>query len=193
MKKTLLFGCAITLLLGANANAADFQQYAAVRGGYSLGDVGVEWDGIGVENLLDIDEDVLGVSLAYGLKKDAVRSEVELNWNDDADAEGLKWKDRSIMLNAYYDIPTGTKLTPYIGGGIGLAFLELKGDGEKEDSTEFAYQLGAGVSYAINDNWGMDAGYRYIKNGSLSWTDATGNWDVDTSRQQFYVGMRYTF
>ncbi len=197
MKKSLLFGCALALLT-TGANAADFQQYVALRGGYSLGDVGVKIENVGVEDLLNIDEDVYGLSVAYGLKKKDFRAELELNWNEEAKMKDgdytAKWKDRSLSLNAYYDIPTNTKITPYVGAGVGVAFLRFKDFEEKHKSTEFTWQVGAGVSYALNDKWNLDVGYRYIKNGDFSMTDVEDyKYDIETARQQFYLGARFAF
>ena len=65
------------------------------------------------------------------------------------------------MLNAYYDIDTGTKFTPYVGAGIGMARLKAKIDDETDFSkskTTFAWQVGAGISYAMTENVSLDAG-----------------------------------
>ncbi len=62
----------------------------------------------------------------------------------------------SLMVNGYYTGDFG-EFRPYVGGGVGIADLEL---GTSSDSI-FAYQLIAGVSYAFEDT-GIEAriGYR---------------------------------
>lgn len=85
---------------------------------------------------------------------------------------------QTMMLNAWIDIPTGTKFTPYFGGGFGTAFVRHESTGIEEPGTpneerinasksfaNFAWNAGAGVAYNINDRWAMDLGYRYIDAG----------------------------
>lgn len=85
----------------------------------------------------------------------------------------------TMMLNVWVDIPTGTKFTPYFGGGGGAAFIRHKSAAIEEPGTphaevisgsksftNFAWNAGAGVAYAINDRWTMDLGYRYVDAGS---------------------------
>ena len=57
--------------------------------------------------------------MAYGVKTGAVRTELELNIKQDAEKKltdefgstKLSMENNSVMLNAYYDIDTGTKFT----------------------------------------------------------------------------------
>jgi opacity protein-like surface antigen len=68
----------------------------------------------------------------------------------------------TILLNGYYDIPTGSKLRPYVGGGLGLGVISGKirytiisrnrfdSFEESLDGTSFAYQLKAGLQYEIS-------------------------------------------
>ncbi len=74
----------------------------------------------------------------------------------------------SLMANAWYDLPLGNlPITPYVGGGVGMALVQLGGSlnsinlHEKND-TVFAWQLGAGVSYALNEKTKLFADYRYF-------------------------------
>ncbi|EFA74452.1 hypothetical protein CRD_00036 [Raphidiopsis brookii D9] len=60
----------------------------------------------------------------------------------------------TILINGYYDIPTGSKFRPYVGGGLGLGFIRGKikypnGNSDDSDGDSFAYQLKAGVQYEI--------------------------------------------
>lgn len=119
---------------------------------------------------------------------------------------------QTVMLNAWYDIPTGTALTPYLGGGLGVALIRHKSTATEQPGTayeevinnsknlsNFAWSLGGGVAYNINDNWALDLGYRYIdagdhkmhykgEEGSLFYTqlDKIESHDV-------MLGVRYTF
>lgn len=70
------------------------------------------------------------------------------------------------------------------------------------DSTwNFAWALMAGGSYAIDENWSIDAGYRYLNVGNVySRSFSTGGANPsrkiryeDLQAHEFRVGARYTF
>ena len=81
----------------------------------------------------------------------------------------------AMMFNAFFDMRNPSPVTPYIGGGIGFATLNL-GDtygtdtntGYRErlyrsdDDTVFAYQAGAGLEIALTRMLSLDLGYRYF-------------------------------
>jgi opacity protein-like surface antigen len=118
---------------------------------------------------------------------------------------------QTMMLNTWIDIPTGTKLTPYFGGGIGAAFVRHKSIAVENPGTpgeerihagksfrNFAWNAGAGVAYNINDRWTMDLGYRYVNAGSHKMHYA-GEGSIMSTRQSkisshnIMVGIRRTF
>lgn len=79
----------------------------------------------------------------------------------------------TCMANGYYDIKTGCRLTPYIGGGIGYARRSIKANASVEGETplsvtarlhrdDFAYQGIAGVSYALCADVDVGVEYRYF-------------------------------
>lgn len=78
----------------------------------------------------------------------------------------------SGLLNLYYDIPTGTRFAPYVGGGAGISrfsahdiSLIYPGIGAlnvSDSSTVFAYQIRAGVAYNLNSNSAVTLGYRFF-------------------------------
>lgn len=73
--------------------------------------------------------------------------------------------------NFFYDIPTGTKFTPYVGAGLGaIRFtandITLPGFPPTHGgNTLFTYKLMAGVSYALTDAWRVLLGYRFMGMG----------------------------
>lgn len=203
MNKILLLA-GVAALFATNANAADVNPYIGAKLKYvdmssdaKLGDT------------FDIDDKVLGGSVAIGVstavKGGAVRAELEYNKNEDAEkthtvsAMGvnfngkLKVESQSLMLNGYYDIDTGTKFTPYVGAGIGYAkikgSLSVLGISESIDDNNFAWQIGAGASYALTNNVSVDAGYRYVDYGDFTEDEVK----LDTSAHELYIGARYTF
>jgi opacity protein-like surface antigen len=79
-----------------------------------------------------------------------------------------------FMANAFFDMHNDSPITPYWGGGIGFAVLDLSDTtGVDQDGVPtaiyydgndavFAYQVGAGVEIALNPFLSLDLGYRYF-------------------------------
>ena len=107
----------------------------------------------------------------------------------------------SLMANAWYDFDTGTDFTPYVGGGVGMALVQISGglNGfhliEKND-TVFAWQVGAGVSMPINDTMKVFLDYRYFAADGAKLKIEPGfnggdiNADFDSS--SVMVGLRFS-
>lgn len=189
-------------LFSANANAFDATPYVSAKLRYS--DMSADVSESDVK--LDVDDKVWGGSFAAGVSTKvnggAVRAELEYNKNADAkkthnidgDLFNIKIESQSLMINGYYDIDTGSKLTPYVGAGIGYAkikgkVLEASYTSYSEDGNNFAWQVGAGVGYALNDKVSLDAGYRYVDYGDF--TKDGLKWE--SSAHELYVGARYAF
>jgi opacity protein-like surface antigen len=108
-----------------------------------------------------------------------------------------------FMLNALYDIQTGTAFTPYVGLGVGAAIVDVDGSflGQSfsEDDTGFAAQGIAGVSYAFTPNLSVLLDYRYFRAFDLSFelTEPTGGqflfMEDDYVSHTVMAGLRYTF
>lgn len=99
----------------------------------------------------------------------------------------------AFMFNGYYDLPTGTALTPYVGAGIGLARVNVDYDSAgvniaDEDSTEFAYQGVAGLSYAISPNADLFAEYKYFATSDI---DLGGGAEADYQNHTVLAGLKY--
>lgn len=126
----------------------------------------------------------------------------------------------SALANVYYDFNTGTRVTPYIGAGFGYARVTSQintngsmGGGKPYDfdseyvKDNFAWQLGVGVAYNINENWTIDLGYRYADYGRIKQSDVKTpadmkdtisnvliiNGDFHVTAHEFTLGARYTF
>lgn len=89
------------------------------------------------------------------------------------DATGFVYQTdvQFLLVNAFYDIPTGTSVTPYIGGGVGVARItSTLGDlcgciSGTQTRLAPAAQLGGGVRVAITEPVTLDVGYRYKVTG----------------------------
>jgi opacity protein-like surface antigen len=93
-----------------------------------------------------------------------------------------------LLLNAYYDIHTGTPFTPYVGGGLGFTVNALSRDITSTDSftgttvtasgstndVQFAAAAMAGVNWELSTFTSLDVNYRYLYMGG-SGTNVTIN------------------
>ena len=88
-----------------------------------------------------------------------------------------------LLGNLWYDIDTGGGITPYVGGGAGLAVVMPNnfafGSGGEVFSTAavaLAGQLGVGVKFQLADNMTVDLGYRAkgVFNATLVPNSGTG-------------------
>ncbi len=104
----------------------------------------------------------------------------------------------SLMADAIYGIPTGTKFTPYIGAGAGMAWI--KADGVEtalsatvdDTDTVFAYQGIAGVEYDMTENLKADLAYRYFRTADATFTPSSGaDVDVEYESHTVTLGLRY--
>lgn len=116
-------------------------------------------------------------------------------------------KLQTIMFNGWFDIPTGTSFKPYVGGGIGVAFIDFKTSASEDggapitrskDISNFAWSLGAGLGYEITSNWTVDLGYSYINAGEAKayFSEEGGLLYSKVKRIETHdimLGVRYTF
>lgn len=141
-------------------------------------------------------------------------AEAKRSFRDGGDHHKLKqtFNIKTLFVNAYWDIETGTQFTPYVGGGLGLGFVDTKLKYSGEDAystwgastgsrsvTNFAWNVGIGLGYDITENWVLDAGYRFVGLGSVK----TKSYDLagmkihgkanNLFQHQFSVGVRYVF
>lgn len=128
---------------------------------------------------------------------------------------------QTLFMNAYYDFRNSSNFTPYLGAGLGAAFVDMKGKssyvdhsdpytsyslGEKS-STNFAWNVGAGVAYAFTDNVNLDLGYRFVglgegktqnsdssaENGRAPGTEHQQWKTEDLYMHQVMMGLRISF
>jgi len=113
----------------------------------------------------------------------------------------------SLMANGYFDLGEFWGFTPYIGGGIGAAFVSWRdftvkdvcigddsadcapsgGVGENVTNTQtydtegdfsLAYNIMLGAGYRISQNVTLDAGYRFTSIGDVNLVNASKNSSV---------------
>lgn len=195
MKKFLLLA-GVACLFAANAQA-EVNQYVSGKISYDLNKIKIVSSDGPVEKM---DRNKPATHIAYGVQAGYVRGELELNnslnikkkFGDDH----LKVYKHSLMANAYFDYLTCTPWTPYVGAGMGASYLKynMNGGESKKTKYNFAWQVMGGVTYDINANWTLDAGYRYADLGRIRKNFGDGQiTKIKVRDHEFLLGARYTF
>lgn len=138
-----------------------------------------------------------GLMAALGYKFDNnLRAEGELSFrrNSIDNVSGTQFDGRSkawgFMANGYYDFNTGGSIQPYLGAGIGVAHVSVKGDGAvffaDGDDNVFAYQGIAGVAIPVAAGTSLGAEYRYFA------TDNPKDAGVEAEYRTHNIGLRLT-
>jgi opacity protein-like surface antigen len=118
-----------------------------------------------------------------------------------------------MLANAYADLGTWHGITPYVGAGIGGAYLkwddlhnQFPGVDDRHSGGKgwrFAYALMAGASYCLTDKMMLDAGYRFshIQGGKMfDYADSSAGgpgagpgYDHGFNNHEVRAGLRYQF
>lgn len=126
--------------------------------------------------------------------RNADLSSMTLNNGNVFDAGG-NLRTYLFMLNGYYDIDLEwEKITPFVTAGLGLAYH----DGEIDDSSGFAtdatgsdygfaYQVGGGLKYRMDENLAFTGGYRYIGSSDID----LDTYSFDYSSHEIRLGLEY--
>jgi opacity protein-like surface antigen len=105
------------------------------------------------------------------------RNDLGGNWfstDGDGEIDG-NMSTFAILANAWYEFDIGSKMRPYVGGGVGWG--RMRGDmvaltsggtsttTSTSDRTEsgFAWQLGLGGRYEVSPGVDVGIGYRYFR------------------------------
>ena len=72
-----------------------------------------------------------------------------------------KLRQLGAMVSLWYDVPTGSPLEPYVGGGVGLVGYHIATGDDGEGKVRFGWQIGGGVAYKLSRNVALTADYRY--------------------------------
>jgi outer membrane protein OmpA-like peptidoglycan-associated protein len=115
------------------------------------------------------------------------------------------------MVNAIYELNTGTSFMPYLGAGFGRAQMKLDdvatpaagviARSYSGTDSVWAYQLIGGVAYAVTPSIAVTADYRYFAGlGNVSYDSAAIGaaangrvTDADLRSHSVMLGLRYAF
>lgn len=150
-----------------------------------------------------------GGSIAIGRIIDAWRLELEASYRENSSKSKLTTSNTSLMANVYYDIPAMECLSFYIGAGAGISSVNGKvNDVEfKQGSTQFkkrsghldnvfAWQIMAGATYALSEDWDLVAGYRLFGTAKPTLAKLGNDRLKMTSRpisNNVEIGLRFKF
>lgn len=128
-----------------------------------------------------------------------------------------------LLTNAVFNLrtPWSDKLRPYVGAGIGVAFVSVRGSDSQNPSepginhfntdrdasdSALAFQFKAGLKSEIHRNLYLTLEYRYLHIDPTSYIFGSTNypgvhlpttsWHVDLDRQQYHLvtaGLQYKF
>lgn len=133
-----------------------------------------------------------------------VMTELELGYRhaDPMSDPGADVEALSAMVNAIYELPTGGRLRPYFGAGIGVVHTDydetqpLTGIIVNDDDTELAVQGIAGVTFQASDRVDLFLDYRFIHTGELDLraetlenVDATNNAHIVMAGVRYHIGV----
>ncbi len=148
----------------------------------------------------------------FGLKSRWLRTDVTIDYATptkykgtiaSADDTAAKVQPTTALLNGYLDLGTWYHITPYIGGGAGVAYnritdfataVPVTGDSNK-NQWNFAYAGMAGIAFPISHNMMVDVGYRYLNVGDVS-TGGSASPAMtikNVAAHEVRVGVRWSF
>ncbi|MDA8231913.1 MAG: porin family protein [Magnetospirillum sp.] len=130
------------------------------------------------------------------------RAEAELGWyRGGAGTNDGQSDTASAMVNAYYDFDTGTGFSPFVGGGVGLGWIDysnvnVAGLGSINDNqVGLAWQLMAGLGYSLTDALMLYGDYRWFDIANVKMETAAGYQAkfADFGSHNVELGIRYRF
>lgn len=104
---------------------------------------------------------------------------------------GSRVRQLSVMGNVWIDLPIGSGITPYVGGGMGITGFEVDGEG----TGKFAWQLGAGAAVKLTKGVALTLDYRHRSVGAaqVEYDSASGFTISKLTTNSFAAGLRFTF
>jgi len=190
--------------------AAPKGPFVGIMGGVNFtNDQDISGAGVGINRNVDTDTGwavIPSIGYRYG---NGIRTEFELGYrSNDVDsvsgsAAGTgEITAKSAMLNLLYDVDTGSRIMPYIGGGIGYAQVDYDGvrpvgvgvNGVDDEDNVFAYQGIAGLSYWVNEAVEVAAEYRYFATQDPDFRTSAGvPVEGEYNSHAALIGLRWNF
>lgn len=111
------------------------------------------------------------------------------------------------MANLYYDLDLDMPFVPYVGAGVGGAFVSYKivdpnGGPQnplnpitftgKDNTWAFAYQFMGGIAVPLEDGITLSLGYTYFRTNKFNYVNSVGeSMRTDIKQQSIDVGVQF--
>ncbi|MFZ5784775.1 MAG: OmpA family protein, partial [Pseudomonadota bacterium] len=96
----------------------------------------------------------------------------------------------TAMANLLYDFTPASAFTPYVGAGLGVAFVDSNAS---LGSTQFAWQAMAGLAYNISDSMRFQIEGRYVGTTNPSVNTPIGNVSFSNQNILALAGIQFKF
>jgi opacity protein-like surface antigen len=143
----------------------------------------------------------LDSSLSFRVEVEyAFRSDARASWDRGGGAQKFDatFNVQTLLANVYYDIDTSTAFKPFVGGGLGVSFLyaDYKPEGASsyhDTTTGFAWHVGGGVAYDVNEFVTVDLAYRFAGFGHAEARMGSTTTKNYMTANEFLLGLRLNF
>lgn len=107
----------------------------------------------------------------------------------------------TVMGVVQKEFNTGSPFRPYVSAGLGWGWVDTDnvgpvfaaGNYSVKSQDNFAYQLGAGVAYALTSNMDLTFGYRYLAIDDLKFKNETPAYKTSANSHSVLIGVRTVF
>jgi len=172
LKRTVIFPiCLFLLVFFCSGASADHGWYIKGSGGASILD-DATFSGGGQSQDVSFDTGLaLAGTAGYDFEGFRIEAELGLRENDVNSVDGVSAEGNlttnSLLVNALYDFDNASRLTPYLGAGLGGADIlanDIKVGSRTldDDQIVFAYQLKAGLGYDLGKDLALSLDYSYF-------------------------------
>ena len=195
IKNFIKTGITTSLLMSSTLTLADNNSFY-IKGGLGLNHINSttfasrDFEGkINLKNSFPVVESAIGYNITDSIKVELAfdyyflfhTQEKSTNANNDIFLIQGKNKVDTLMINMYKDIATFGNVTPFFGGGIGTAFINIKNNGYgiptdepetkialeslKSKHQKFVCKLTTGLDFKVSDSSNVEISYNYFNFG----------------------------
>jgi opacity protein-like surface antigen len=196
--RSLRFALCACLLLAPLATLAAQEMYDDMMGndeGFSISatyGVALPADRKIDERTISTDLGFVGGRFGVGYSIFGFRPELSVGYRmaniKDQDDQSVTSID--VIASVYYDVDTGSDITPYIGIGGGMSNVTVK-EGNTKTVWALAFQGAAGIGYALTEELALTLGYRLT--GTLEATFKDKSKLGMALGHNVELGIRYSF